>query len=196
MTTNPDLERYKRIVEMGIANAEEQEIYRRLLLAQGSPGAGSPAAAPPGLQTPVPVIPTGDFIPLNTESFLSGGTSFTPPPKDGIYEAVCTGKMTPKNDLDQTWWMFSSLKGKTPYFTGVLVTAKLSAFKDSGAWKVLQVLDALDATYQVIPGQGAYVDNYKGKLCQVTWQWVEIRGVQQLRIQDVHKPGSVTESPV
>jgi len=59
-----------------------------------------------------PVAPASDDeyeeLELNTEAFERGGSSWSPPTQEGIYDAVCGGLMVPAFAVDQAWFGFSS----------------------------------------------------------------------------------------
>lgn len=188
-----EVRRLQMLVTTGYANPQEVQRYNELTGNHGGNQVPSPEGLPAQNQNR-PVTGGTDsrtFIPLNTEAFARGGQQFVPPPQEGIYPAMCDGIATPSSDAlsDQLWWWFTSLDGKEPSFRGALVTGALTAVEArSGAWKVKDVLDALDVDYQVEPGRGVYIPNVRGIFCQVEWQYVDNSksGRRELRIQNVY----------
>ena len=65
----------------------------------------------------------------------------------------------------------------------------------SGAWKMKQVLDALNVPYVVHSGVGVQfsrkaLDNAP---CQVEWSYIDNKGKRELRIQNVYPAGQIIE---
>ena len=179
----PDINRLRSLVETGYASEEEQAQYRRLVEQQDNsqaPVVGSARLVPPVTEE------DEYYVPVNAESFEQGGAGFTPPPDEGVYPGICTGAMVPNNARDQFWFNFSSLDGSEPRWMGSLVTAALTSQERSGAFKVKDILLALEVDYN-LTGNGVEFRGIKGRLCQCDWQYVDIGGQRQLRIQNVYK---------
>ena len=160
-----------------------------------------PAVPPiPAYVPPVPpTTPASDgFIPVNTDEFEKGwGASYLAPATPGVKDAVYTGYFFPNRNPDQCWFTFESLSDAPEQFRGSLVTAALtkpSAQGIYGAGKLKDTIDAIGLRYEVISGRGIRVEPGTGHLCKVSWEWVDVRGKQELRIQNVYPASFKVES--
>jgi len=199
LTQQNELARLRALKSTGWIGAEETKRLAELEAA-GAPVAAPQAAPAAGLPfTPVTAAAgaVDEYtVDLSTEAFARGGQQAIPPSAPGIYPAVCTGAVKPtgQNVQDQLWFGFKSADGATVRHQGVLVTGSLNAAPDkSGAWKVKDVLEALGAKYEVVPGRGVRFSGIVGRPCQVRWDWVVNANTQQrdLRIQDVYAASNV-----
>lgn len=171
------------------ATAEEAEL-KKLVLAGAKP---TPTKA-----TAVPATSVGDedFIPLNTESYSSGGGGWVAPAATGVLDAVCEGYMVPDFVDDQLWFIFKNPEfpeGDNP-FRGALVCGAISKpAGSSGAWKVKDVAIALGIDNLVKVEEGKGIKGLKaceGKACQILWDDIPIKGKTERRIQDCLAPGA------
>jgi len=127
------------------------------------------------------------FIPLNLESFRTGGGGWITPDTTGWKDAVCINLVSPSHVVDQKWFIFENVPGADELFRGALVTAALSkGAGEGGAWKVKEVLDALGVEYTEDEESGGIRMNEspKGKSVQVFYDDIVIKGKPERRIQD------------
>ena len=130
-------------------------------------------------------------ISLNLESFREGGQNYTPPLKEGLYQGICDGIVTPTSEKlrDQSWFVFrgAEVDGEgRPIWRGALVCGGLNKITESGAWKVKQVLDALGVQYTET-AHGVRFNNPKGRPAHVQWSNITYDGKTSMRIQDVFR---------
>ena len=129
------------------------------------------------------------FIPLNLENFSTGGGGgWIAPATTGVKDAVCEGYMIPDFVEDQVWFIFISPAGVDEPFRGSLVCGALSGEPGKGgAWKVKDILNAMDIPYEEDEERGGVrlLSTLKGKSCQVLWEDVVIKDKTERRIQDV-----------
>lgn len=188
--TTGELARLQTLAAAGMLSDSEKERYRQLLEQQSqnqTPGPVPAYTAPAAL----PSQDGDEFIPCNVESFKRGGQSFVAPPQEGVYPGVFTGTIRPDSvrQADQLWFLFESKEGANPAWRGSLVTAALTTSGEkSGAFKLKEILDALDIPYN-LSERGVMVvggvKRYVGRQAQVSWEQVDIGGKRELRIQRV-----------
>ena len=186
--TREQLERdIKALEDAGLDASEEKAQLKQLVLA----GVPAPAKAKVKTPAPAPVEEEAYFIPLNLESFRTGGGGWTAPATTGVKDAVCEGYMIPDFVEDQLWFIFTSPAGVDEPFRGAFVCAAITRVEKSGAFKVKSVLDALNVPYEEDEEQGGIklLTAPKGKSCQVLWDDIVIKGKTERRIQDVMMPG-------
>lgn len=185
--TNKIEELKKRIAALESAGVAADAEKNELLKLLSETPATTTTTGGPG---PAPSPATdGEYIeyniPVNEDSFNKGGQQFVAPKEAGIYNADLVEIITPSNDSDQRWLIFTSRDPKWPQGRGSLVTANLSKPPDAsgGAWKFKDVLDALKVKYTLAGGNLAF--RLPKKLpCKVDFQSVTIKGKTELRIQN------------
>ena len=209
MSTNDEIQRLRALAGAGYLNDVERARLAELEGSARTTTVRTPANTTVTVRTPAnttaraqvapppePVIADDEiFIPLNTDSFESGGVNFQPPPREAIYPGRCSGVMFPQGGADQFWFLF---EGTETTFYGALVTSNLSRAEGDrpGAWKIKNVLDALGADYETHPGAGVQIrrSDLVGRACQVEWAYVDIKGKRELRIQNIYPPEQHIES--
>ena len=128
------------------------------------------------------------FIPLNLESFRTGGGGWIAPATTGWKDAICTGFMIPNFVQDQCWFTYQNTQDADEQFRGALVTAALSGEPGvGGAWKVKDVLTAMEIPYEEDEDRGGVqlLKSPKGRRCQVFYDDIVIKGKTERRIQDI-----------
>lgn len=132
------------------------------------------------------------FISLNVEAFKTGGGGWVAPATTGVKDAICTGYMVPSFVEDQVWFTFKNANEDEP-FRGALICGALSKEPGAGgAWKVKEILDALNVQYEEDKARGGVklLSSPEGVSCQVLWDDVVIKGKTERRIQDVMMVGA------
>ena len=200
------INRLRALVAAGYASEAEQRELEELTSSTTprAPQRGRARATTPA-STPAPPqrdgVEGGDddaiFVSLNTDSFESGGGgNFMPPAAgEGIYPARCLGTMVPTQADDQLWFLF---EGTVEPFNGALVTAALTREGErSGAFKVKDVLVALEVPYEVYPGNGVQFSKAAllAATCQVEYAYYQdSQGKRSLRINNVYPVNQPIES--
>ena len=186
-------EKIAAMTEAGIDASDEIAELEAMgeVVAPPKRGAKVPVKAP--AKVPAKKVEEEDdlFIPLNLESFRRGGGGAITPETTGWKDAICTGLMRPAFAPDQAWFWFENVEGADEKFRGALVTGSLDKSPDegSGAWKVKEVLDAMEIEYEEDEEQGGIhmSRSPKGVECQVEWDdiWNKRSQKTERRIQDV-----------
>lgn len=176
----------KALEDAGLDASEEKAQLKQLVLA-GAVGVPAKAKVAPALEPEL-------FISLNLESFRTGGGGgWTAPATTGVKDAICEGFMIPDFVEDQLWFVFINIPGADEPFRGSLVCGAISKEPGKGgAWKVKDVLDALDVPYEEDEARGGIklLSTIEGKSCQVLWDDIVIKDKTERRIQDIIVPGA------
>ena len=183
--------------DVGLDASEERAQLKQLVLAGTPAPAPAKAEAEAGIPTPTPVEEKKeDFIPLNTESYTTGGGGWTAPATTGVKDGICAGYMLPDFVEDQLWFIFQNPEypGGDEPFRGALVCGAISKPPgQGGAWKIRDIAIALgiDSEVEVVEGEGIRgLKACEGKECQVLWDDIVLKGKTERRIQDVMASGS------
>jgi len=181
----------KKIADMeaaGIDSGTEQAELAAMGAAPAPAVATKPAPAAKAAAPAEEVDEDELFIPLNIESFKTGGGGWITPESTGWKDAICVGTTVPSHVTDQLWFIFENVPDAEELFRGALVTAALMKGPgEGGAWKVKEVLDALMVEYDEDEESGGIrmKSSPKGKSAQVFYDDVVIKGKTERRIQDV-----------
>lgn len=182
--------RLKGLIDMGLANDNEREIYRRIT--QTSVVAIQTDPAQNGVVTPDIMT-----IHVHQETFERGWSSggSTPPEAAGILSGVCDVLEPSRTDIGTYFAWFHSKEaesGESGYWRGALTIDKVTDADGRGG-KLKDLLLALGIGYRLERGQVSFV-NPKGAVADCDWQMVEIKGQKQLRIQGVYPSGERKQS--
>lgn len=186
----------KRISALEDAGLDATE--EKAKLAAMTPKASTRTTAKAPAKAPAKAVAAAEpeeemFIPLNVETFRTGGGGWIIPETIGVKDAVCTGYLIPNFAEDQVWFTFENVPDATEIFRGSLVCGALS--KDpgqGGAWKVKDVLTAINVLYEEDEERGGIrlLSDPKGKPCQVLWDDIVRNNKTERRIQDVMAVGA------
>ena len=185
--------RLKKLIDMGMANPDEVELYNRI---QGRSDQPPPAQSSPngvsqeerqGMMT----------VKVNQDAFERGWSSggSTPPEKAGIFAGTCDSLEASRADPGSYFAWFKA-KGVEPgadgYWRGALTIDKVTE-TDGRAGKLKDLLLALGIAYRLERGQVTF-PNPRGADADCDWQLVDIKGQKQFRVQGVYPMGERNQS--
>lgn len=190
MVTSNEFRRLRTLVEGNMATEEETARFSELVAQQQG---GTPAIVPASASRATVSTEDDEYaVTVDIPAFERGGMVWQPPKSgEGRLPGICVGLLS-MPDRDSLGFLFKGVNSHESFF-GSLMCGNLTNPDKSAAWKLKDVLTALGATYTV-SGNRVVMAGYKGKPCDVEWQYIDNQGRRELRIQNVYPSNEKLES--
>ena len=132
-------------------------------------------------------------IEVDRKSFLSGGQQFGAPEQAGIYQGEFQDIVVPTNKPDQRWFIFKTNDARLEMqIRSALVVTPAGL----GAFKLKDILDALEISYQLTDDNRVVGAIPAGLSCQLEYQSVVLEGKTQVRLQNVYAASKPIEQVI